>query len=261
MNMKYVSIVFSLLLLGACGGGSAPETSVLSQDSTKVEKDTTLEALERYFVCEKITQADFEKVAKAPLSIDQPDTLRLIGERSTNKYEYQEEFIWDKDEIKLYGDTVIRQGDRLWIKIGEKKLFFDHKYFPEEEMEDYTFKGVSHGVALFLIGGYEYMEALFIDLQTGEKHTVVNVPEISSNGTKLMAVNSDLYAAFTDTKMEYFEKQGNKWVLQWTISPEHWGPAEVRWQDDQTLVLKREFAVYDGEGSTYDYLRLKFKSI
>jgi hypothetical protein len=259
MNMKIAPIVFSLLLLYACGGSSESETAKDSKDSTHVEKDTTLKDLERYFVCEKITQADFEKVAKAELAIDQPDTFHLEGERPKGKYEYEQTYIWDQDEIKLYGDTVMRQGDRLWIKIGDKKLFFDHKYFPEEELEEYSFKGVSHGVALLLMGGYEYMEAVFVDLHTGEKHTVVNVPELSPSGNQLMAVNSDLYAAFTDTKMEYFKRQENKWILQWTISPTPWGPAEMRWVDEQTIVLKREFANYDAEGSTYDYFRLTFK--
>lgn len=88
---------------------------------------------------------------------------------------------------------------------------------------------------------YEGQAVVLIDQRTGQRTDVWGRPVASPDGRYILASSSDLAAAFDPNGLQLFELGPKGPKLIWQRLLLHWGPAEVRWRPDGSVVVKQEF--------------------
>lgn len=244
--MKNILFVFLLMLSFSCKQ-EAPENT---QETVVAEPvDSTLAELENYFIVEKITEQEFKKIRS--------ETEQYI-QQGKEETKYLQEF-----------DSVAeRDRDYLIFNANGHKLFFTNVAEEQssqnmiyQEPVTYAFEGVIRNIAIVHAVYIEAMDYTFVDLASLEKHAMIGCPVVSPDGKKIMAVNADLFAGFTTNGIQFFEKnEKGKWMKKWENEISSFGPDQVWWIDNTTLVMQRELMSGDGEmETTMDYLKLRLK--
>ena len=244
---KIIPFLGLSLFLFSCGEETSSESN--NKDSlVEVKKvDTLLREIETYFDWETITIEEFEKHK------NNAEEVKAGGGN--------EKFHIDKNK-----DIVKRSDNRLIFSQGDKKEYLTD--VTEEEVEassvdleskSHQYLGTFKNLSLVYIIYYEYYDYLFIDMSDFEKHSTWGYPRINEDSTCIIACNSDLMSGFTSNGIQFFCKENGNWSKKWELLISNFGPEEIYWVDNQTLVLKAYDPSPLNKENMASYYKLKFK--
>ncbi len=144
---------------------------------------------------------------------------------------------------------VRRDGDTLWI-------------YPEQELQ---FRLVNKKGLSYCLENYDQQLHLFlikIFFQRGSAYLMVNGkngfasylwgrPYLSPDSTMLMVINNDQKVQYSANGMQLFTLQGDSLTLQWSQGIENWGPMDLKWIGQDSLIIRREYIAYNESEEVY----------
>lgn len=235
--------------------------------ATQSARDTTANASHAdSTVTEAPTGAARDTFAKSEYGL--PDTLTIgsqlyrVVPSTEELFESAPEFRPDTAESKniaRQADRVRREGGMLIFKLGngsEKSL--GNIGSDGEDFEEWVYQGYLPQLKSFVVwkNGYEYFDVQLLNEQTGELTRTIGLPQVSPDGKKMIACNTDLMAAFTTNGLEYYANPPEGLVLQYEYQPEKWGPEVIKWLDNNVLVGKFNVLTKDMD-QVVQYVRLE----
>lgn len=235
--------VFFAVVFTACSTEESKEQQKENTDSLTVQQDSTMAEVERYFTWEKISEADYKKV-DAPYDTPPSDV------------ENEEDF------YKSHFNGRVSRKDSLTLQIHTEKGDFYLKDQRDDMLDEYlvhVFFGIQGDLALVKKYYYEGMGFEFYDLNTGDHHDCYGYPVLSPDAKLLMASGADLTAMYSFNGLVLFKREKEKWVKAWELELSHWEPYGLRWENSNTIVLKRSWPSHLENMPEPDYLRLKLK--
>ena len=152
--------------------------------------------------------------------------------------------------LRVAGPSVRRTGKVLTLSLckGTRKLLtYDQTENPDSAI-GYTFAGTVPGANQWLVATtlWEGFYYLLIDRCSGHQQYAWGYPVPSPDGKFFIVANSDLEAHYTYTGLQLWTVTPTGvhkvWQREWPVDTDS-GPAEVRWQNMHTVLIKQEFVV------------------
>jgi len=242
--MKHIStlvaVLITLLFIGCQN-----DKKIENQEVTTTPEKALISELDTFYLgsklvhVEKIKKSDFEAVA-ATTVIDTSETKNLLKDNA----------------------LVKRVGDSLIIKTNAKDLVLlddDNDEDDADSFASYSYHGFLENANQFLVLGtyYEAYDYLLIDRQTGDITHLWGLPVVSPNGKHIIAGNTDLVAAFTPNGIQLFENAPKpKLIAERELQT--WGPEEIKWMDNKTLLVKASVSDPNSENlERPEYFKMK----
>lgn len=150
--------------------------------------------------------------------------------------------------LRVAGPNVQRIGKVLTLPLcqGTRKLLtYDQTENPDSAIS-YTFAGIVPGANQWLVAtnlweGFYYM---LIDRCSGHQQYTWSYPTPSPDGKFFIVAHSDLEAQYTPTGLQLWAVTPTGvrkvWQREWPEDTDN-GPAEVRWKNAHTVLIKQEF--------------------
>jgi hypothetical protein len=150
--------------------------------------------------------------------------------------------------LRVAGPSVQRTGKALTLPLchgTQKLLTYDQTDNPDSAVS-YTFAGTVPGANQWLVAtnlweGFYYM---LIDRCSGHSQYTWAYPVPSPDHKFFIVANSDLDAHYTSTGLQLWAVTPTGvhkiWQREWPEDADN-GPAEVRWQNAHTVLIKQEF--------------------
>jgi hypothetical protein len=211
--------LFSLLLLCCCQKDKPAAPIVQKPAAVKpLSAETAAIYLGNTLVnIEKIKKADFDALPGVAIDTVEANYLR-------------------HDSLMVH-----RAGTALFFKTKAKQVTIanNDKEDDETAVAHYTYRGFIKSIGQFLVYGtyYEEYNYLLIDAETGDITHLWGMPVVSPDGKFFIAGNCDLVATFTPNGLQLF-KSTHKPGLVGEKELVDWGPEELKWLDDKTLLTK-----------------------
>lgn len=150
--------------------------------------------------------------------------------------------------LRLAGAGVRREGRILRLPLcqGSQELVtFDQTDNPDSTVR-YTFAGALPGANQWVVATtlWEGFYVMLVDRCSGRRHYAWNYPVPSPNQKYFAVVNSDLDAHYSPTGMQLWAATPTGvrkiWQREWPEDADN-GPAEVRWLNEHTVILKQKY--------------------
>jgi hypothetical protein len=150
--------------------------------------------------------------------------------------------------LRVAGPSVRRTGKVLTLPLcqGTRKLLtYDQTENPDSSIR-YTFAGTVSGANQWLVATtlWEGFYYTLIDRCSGRQQYAWNYPVPSPDKKFFISANSDLDAHYTPTGLQLWSITPTGvhkiWQREWPEDAGN-GPAEVRWQNAHTVLIKQEF--------------------
>ncbi len=181
----------------------------------------------------------------------------------------------DSVEIEyLIKDSVLvkRKGDTLFFTVSDNKKITlinvpeitispnNDTSINDVNYAQYSYLGFNKDIEAYLVYGsfYEWVNFLLIDKRTGDTTVTCQEPTISPNKEYFICGNSSLSYDENFNGLEFY-KNSHKPILISSRYLEKWGPAEIKWLDNNSLLIKCD--VLDSSGTNFQeqYLKLHWK--
>lgn len=86
---------------------------------------------------------------------------------------------------------------------------------------------------------YEGRLYLLLDKENGNKIWIWGAPIFSPNNKYFITNSCDLQAAYDPNGFQLFEIKNNKVIKSWEKEINDWGPDEIKWKDERTILIKK----------------------
>ena len=241
--MRSYLLVFSILsclLLSNCGKDKPADvdpTETVYENPLVSERDTFYIGGKLVHV-EKIKKSEFDALKPTVIATDTIEDQHLL-----------------KDSA-----MVRRARDTLYFKTAAKEVtLVNDNNDSGDAYAQYLYCCYIKSIDQFLIAGnyYESYDYILIDRQTGASTKLMGKPNISPDGKYMVAGNTDLVAQFTDNGLQLFKNTpAPKLVAQKILQT--WGPEEIKWLDNKTLLVKASVSDPNSENlERPEYFKLK----
>lgn len=156
-----------------------------------------------------------------------------------------------------------RLGDSLIIKTKFKIVPLVNNNNDEDDVDNfvnYRYYGFIKSMDQFLVAAtyYEASDYILIDRQTAHITQLWGIPQVSPNGKLFIAGNTDLVAGFNYNGLQLF-KTTHKPKLSAQRELQTWGPDEIKWLNNTTLLIKGSISDTTNENlERPEYFKLKF---
>ncbi len=89
------------------------------------------------------------------------------------------------------------------------------------------------------LSGHEWAEYFLVSGKNGSYSSAISVPVASPDGTRLLCAYRDIIAAFVDNGIQIWRIDPDSLALEYSALNEDWGPSDVEWIDDSSIVFDR----------------------
>ena len=151
----------------------------------------------------------------------------------------------EANRIKKYKNLISRSGDSLIIKtVNGGNVYLVTKQSDNDDLAIYDFIQDMPDINQWLVLGsyWESYGYLLIDKTSGETTHLYGMPVVSPDKKHIIAFNQDLQAGFTFNGLQLLEMQNGKPVLIGEKELYYWGPDNVSWKNDHTLLVQQAFS-------------------
>ncbi|MBI2723180.1 MAG: hypothetical protein HYX39_13485 [Bacteroidetes bacterium] len=136
-------------------------------------------------------------------------------------------------------EFVTRKADSLFFKCDNGKII----KLVNDRGEDYTvflFVEYNHDINYYVVNQYQMESQNFILINkiTGEPLKAISYPVVSPNANYFVCANSDLEAGFDVNGIEIYRKKNKAYQLAGLREFKDWGPDQLKWKNDTTLIIK-----------------------
>ena len=218
------------------------------------------------------TQAEPAKVVAQPQAVDstslatvapanqvlrsETDTLRLRNGSIAQLTPAQEtEFArlhgidndtTEQKYIALAGGRVQRRADRLLLTLtrGRTLTLTNNITDPDEEKHViYRFRGPLDNSDFWVLDVTQWESGfvLLINKHTGRRTRLWGRPVLAPDGTHLVTSNSDMEARYSPNGLQVWSLESGIPLLRWHRVVNTWGPEEVRWLNNKTLIIRQYY--------------------
>lgn len=145
----------------------------------------------------------------------------------------------EKNQLDLLKPKIrIDKTNRFVILDNNKEI----KLSPDSDSEEaeYTFDKIfkEQRQILFRVQWEEGNNYFLLNSQTGNKTYTIGRVFFSPNNKYLISINDDIEACYSSNGFQLFSVDKNKNLKEiWNYSP-NWGPEEIMWIDNRTLIVK-----------------------
>ncbi|WP_133274124.1 hypothetical protein [Hymenobacter radiodurans] len=148
--------------------------------------------------------------------------------------------------IQLAGGRAQRRADQLLLtlKNGRTLTLTNNITDPDEEKHViYRFRGPLDKSDFWVLDvtRWESGFVLLINQHTGRRTQLWGRPVLAPDGTHLVAFNSDMEAGYSPNGLEVWSLESGIPMLRWNRVVNTWGPEEVRWLNDKTLIIRQYY--------------------
>ncbi len=218
--MKTTVLLIGTLLFFSC---RLPKTSV----TDKIIHKDSLTINGKIYYLDSISKSTFQHV-KNVLITKKPDTSILMIQKES---------------------LVIKANDRIVVfkndtTESEHSAFYNYKSFLPES-------GYIHIEGIH----WEWTSDCFVNLKNGSETYFWDNPIISPNNKLLISYSYDLVAGFMVNGIQLYRIDTDTISNIFEIEIANWGPEEIKWDTDTSIVIKRAVLDQNMEASN-DYLRM-----
>jgi len=220
--MKTIIILLGLALFISCNDQKVEVTTSLHADSLLIGDDL--------YYLDSISESDFK---------------RIRTNNQANKV--------DTSLINVYKDSIL-------IRTISKNVVYKNDSTDGESMVSYEFKSIIPELGYVHIKGlhWEWTTDWFINIKSGAETYFWDNPVLSPNKQNVITFSCDLEASFMPNGIQLYKINADTITQVFEKEIDNWGPEEVKWESDTSLVIKRLRLDKDMQPK-YDYLRLKIK--
>ncbi|SMB87323.1 hypothetical protein SAMN00120144_1539 [Hymenobacter roseosalivarius DSM 11622] len=148
--------------------------------------------------------------------------------------------------IQLAEGRAQRRSDALLLTLtnGRTLTLTNNITDPDEEKHVvYRFRGPLENSDFWVLDvtRWESGFVLLINQHTGRRTRLWGRPVLAPNGTHLVTSNSDMEAHYSPNGLQVWSLEKGIPLLRWNRVVNTWGPEEVRWLNDQTLVIRQYY--------------------
>lgn len=168
----------------------------------------------------------------------------------------------EANRIRKYENFISRSGDSLIIKTTDGgNVYLVTRQSDNDDLAIYDFIQDMPDINQWLVLGsyWESYGYLLIDKTSGDTTHLYGMPVVSPDKKHIITFNQDLQAGFTFNGLQLLEMQNGKPVLIGAKELYYWGPDNVTWKNDHTLLVQQAFSnLTEGEQDmTTVYVELK----
>jgi hypothetical protein len=117
----------------------------------------------------------------------------------------------------------------------------------EERGYHFDFYFEDYGLVLLFVQHYEGSSYALINRQTGQITEICGLPRFPPHGKGFVAGNVDIVAGYSFNGLELYEFRESGIERQYSIETGNWGPVELAWLSDSTLIIRAEYWTSDME--------------
>jgi hypothetical protein len=220
--MRIFPFLLTLALFFSCKDQNSTPSAKLHADSLQIGDNIVY--------LDSISENDFKKV-KNMRQKDNPDT----------------------SIVKIFKDSIL-------IRTASKNLVFRNDSSDSDSMATYEFKSIMPDPGYVHIKGFhwEWTTDRFINLKSSVETHFWDNPVLSPDKQKVVAYSCDIEAGFMPNGIQLFKINQDTIINLFEKEIDNWGPEEVKWGSDTSLVIKRLSLDKDMQPK-YDYLRFSIK--
>lgn len=149
--------------------------------------------------------------------------------------------------IQLAEGRAQRRADQLLLTLtnGRTLTLTNNITDPNEEKHVvYRFRGPLTNSSDFWVLDVTRWESgfvLLINQHTGRRTRLWGRPVLAPDGTHLVTSNSDMEARYSPNGLQVWSLKSGIPLLRWNRVVNTWGPEEVRWLNDKTLIIRQYY--------------------
>jgi hypothetical protein len=137
-----------------------------------------------------------------------------------------------------------RNADQLLLTLtnGRVLTLTNNVTDPDESKHVvYRFRGPLAGSNFWVLDvtRWESGFVLLINQQTGRRTRLLGRPVLAPKGNYLVTSNSDMEAHYSPNGLQVWSLEEGIPMLRWNRVVNSWGPEEIRWLNDQTLIIRQ----------------------
>jgi hypothetical protein len=171
--------------------------------------------------------------------------------------------VTDKGEIKSIDTSIIKiYPDSITIKTSEKLVVLKNDTSVSESFKKYRYEGTFSGIGFVHIHGdfWESSGDLLISLKNGTINFFWGRPKLSPDQSMIISYNVDLGPRYMSNGIQLFKVENGPIKNVFETEIENWGPKEIKWESDSTILIKRVKVDFTNEYKEFfDYRRMKIK--
>jgi hypothetical protein len=159
----------------------------------------------------------------------------------------------DTSIVKIFKDSIV-------IKTASKNVVYRNDSSDSDSMARYELISIMPDPGYVHIKGFhwEWTTDRFINLKSGTETHFWDNPVLSPDKQKVIAYSCDIEAGFMPNGIQLFKINQDTIINLFEKEIDNWGPEEVKWESDTSLVIKRLSLDKDMQPK-YDYLRFIIK--
>jgi hypothetical protein len=171
--------------------------------------------------------------------------------------------ITDNSEITSIDTSIIKiYPNSITIKTSEKLVVLKNDTSVSESFKKYHYEGSFSGIGFVHILGYFWESSgdLLINLKNGNITFFWGSPKLSPDQSMIVSGNVDLGPMYMPNGIQLFQIKNSQIINVFETEIENWGPKEIKWESDSSIVIKRvkvDFA--GGYKEYYDYRKMKIR--
>jgi hypothetical protein len=157
------------------------------------------------------------------------DYYDKANDKSLKTYKYPK----DQEKIRINSDSIV-------IYAIDTTLVFRNEE-GEENIADFTFKGLIPQTQFAIIDGmfWEWTESYLVGINNGQVYSIFNAPAISPDLKFIVSYNADLVAMMMSNGLQILKYENDSISIDFELEFYDWGPEEVKWENDSSLLIKR----------------------
>lgn len=159
---------------------------------------------------------------------------------SSNSYECAQKI--EKYQIKRYKNIVIRQNNRLLLKLSNRRQLILEDIDKEGEGTVlYSFRELLEDLNIYVIHiqYYEGGKYMLINKNSGEKINIVGKIKVSPDKQRLVSYNVDLEARYCPNGFQIIRLLNDRFVKEYELIQDEWGPSNVKWISNSKLEFEK----------------------
>ncbi len=191
-----------------------------NMDCTKSDIDTV-----------KVSEVDTFILGNRLVHVERIDSAAFGSETNAN--------IASTNSYSLNNGLVRKNGDSLVFLCEKRIAILVNDTSDSDRASRYDYIGYMPDIGKFLIHGafYEWFSYLLIDRITADTTYVHSIPKVSPDKRTFVSGNADLLAELDFNGIEW-HKNVNKPTLIGVRALSKWGPSEIKWVDNSTLLVE-----------------------